>query len=242
MHHTREQAAFTRRELIAFIGVTTVLLMLFLAPAVDRTKPRSDAMSCMLNLKQIGLASMLWANDHIDRFPEAVSISNGGWNEFFRRGDASSYLWTNYVAMGDLMGKSPSFLICPSDERMPATNFDALANTNISYFTGDVSSDASPRSILGGDRNLGPGTTPASDYGFSPADGKGSNVTVRGPVCWTLKMHSGKSMTRGNVLLVDGSAQMTTSGNLYNNWVKTALAATATNTAPSPHAIRLIFP
>jgi hypothetical protein len=35
---------------------------------------------------------------------------------------------------------------------------------------------------------------------------------------------------------------MITSSNLYNNWVKAALAAAATNPAANPPALRLLFP
>jgi hypothetical protein len=225
------------------IGVTTVLLMLFLAPAVDRTKQRSATIVCISNLKEIGTAYRVWANDHGDLFGDDVFISQRAWSAVFSRFYTSSSFWMNYAALGDKAGKSASFLICPADERMPATNFASVANTNISYFTCGDATDTYPQAILGGDRNLGPGTTPATDYGFSPPDGKGYDVMIRGPVCWTLKMHSrGKIPTCGNILLGDGSAQQTTSANLYNNWVRSSLAATATNTAANPPSLRLLFP
>ena len=104
--------------------------------------------------------------------------------------------------------------------------------------------DTYPQSILGGDRNLGPGTTPDPEYGFSPADGKGNDVIINGPVCWSLKTHSrGNPAGAGNILLGDGSAQQVTSGNLYQNWVKNALAEKAADDKEtnSP-GLRLIFP
>lgn len=64
---------------------------------------------------------------------------------------------------------------------------------------------------MGGDRNLGPGTIHGNDYGFSPANDLGNNVVIKGPVCWTLKMHSsGKIPGSGDVILGDGSAQQCT--------------------------------
>jgi hypothetical protein len=49
---------------------------------------------------------------------------------------------------------------------------------------------------------LGPGTTPDPEYGFSPADGRGNDVVINGPVCWSLKMHSrGNPAGWGNILL-----------------------------------------
>jgi hypothetical protein len=124
------------------------------------------------------------------------------------------------------------------------------------YFVGVGAIDTVPQSILGGDRNLGPGTTPDTEYGFSPANGKGNDVIITGPVCWSLKMHSHGSPTgAGNILLGDGSAQQTISGglytpggvstsdSLYEYWVKNALAEKAAhNKTTNLAGLRLIFP
>jgi hypothetical protein len=117
------------------------------------------------------------------------------------------------------LGQSPKILCCPADDREPATNFgaDFTDNTHLSYFVGVSADDSDPQSILGGDRNLGSGSTPAPDYGFSPKSGRGNDVAVpiAGPVCWSLKIHSAANpMGSGNILLGDGSMQQTTSGSL----------------------------
>jgi hypothetical protein len=146
--------------------------------------------------------------------------------------------------MADQFGRSLRTLVCPTDERKPARSFSNLANINISYFVGVNANDNYPESILGGDRNPGPGTTPDPEYGYSPANGRGNDVTITGTVCWSLKMHSrGIPAGAGNILLGDGSSQQVTSGSLNQNWLKNALndnaiSAKATN---SP-GMRLIFP
>ncbi len=111
-------------------------------------------------------------------------------------------------------------------------------------FVGVNACDTYPQSILGGDRNLGPGTTPDSEYGFSPSDGRGNDVIINGPVCWSLKMHSrGNPTGAGNILLGDGSAQEVTSGSLRGNWLKNALAEKAAHDkSTNPPGLRLIFP
>jgi hypothetical protein len=141
--------------------------------------------------------------------------------------------------MGNNLGQSPLVLVCPADEREPAKTFsNFISNTNLFYFVGVDSIDTVPQSILGGDRNIGPGTTPDPQYGFSPANGAGSNVFINGPVCWSVKMHSrGNPAGLGNILLGDGSAQQITSASLYSSWVKTAQAA-FTNSA----GLHWIFP
>ena len=136
----------------------------------------------------------------------------------------------------------------PEDERQPAMNFtNNFDNTNVSYFVGVNANDVYPQSIAGGDRNLGPGTVPDPDYGYSPKSGKGNDVTIpiTGPVSWSLKMHSaGKTAGAGNILLGDGSGQQMSSASFNQNWLRNAAA---TNNWPAGHipatpSIRLIFP
>jgi hypothetical protein len=239
MGHSRKVEAFTLTELIVVFVVAGIFLN-----SVFRQPKQASRISCINNLKELGTAYHIWSNDNGDRFPAATPITNGGWSDLLHRANASAYGWTNYVRMADEMGQSPRILVCPVDERKFATSFSNLANINISYFVGVGADDSHPQSLLGGDRNLGPGTTPDAEYGFSPADGRGNDVVVNGPVCWSLKMHSrGNPAGGGNILLGDGSAQQTTSGNLNANWMKNALAEKAPHdkTTNSP-GMRLIFP
>jgi competence protein ComGC len=252
--HTRGAAAFTRRDLVAVMAAVVVLALL-LVPALQRSYQKSMRITCVNNLKTIGTAYRIWANDNGDQYPAFAPQTNGGWRDLLYLTNASIYAWTNYVTMANELAQSPLTLVCPSDERRPANTFsNHFANTNVSYFVGVNANDTYPQSLLGGDRNLGPGTTPDPEYGFSPADGRGNDVVINGPVCWSLKMHScGNPAGAGNILLGDGSAQQVTSGNLYGNWVKNALAekaahreaanfTKATNSDTKFAGLRLIFP
>jgi len=243
MAHNRRVEAFTRKELIVVI-VVFVVLGLFLVPVLRRATQKSRSICCNCNLKQIGTAYRIWSNDHGDMFPAFAPLTNGGWNDLLNRANASTYCWTNYATMADELGQAPLELVCPSDERKPASAFSNLANTNLSYFVGVNANDSYPQSFLGGDRNLEPGTTPEPDYGFSPTNGRGNDVIINGPICWSLKMHSqGNVAGWGNILLGDGSAQQVTTGNLNANWLKPALAATnANDKATNSAGMRLIFP
>jgi hypothetical protein len=244
MAHRRRAAGFTLRDLVVVIAAL-VVLGLFLVPALQRANQKSMRITCICNLKQIGTAYRIWANDNGDQFPASAPQTNGGWNDFLNRTDASAYAWMNYAMMSNELGQSPLILVCPSDERKPANYFsNFIANTNLSYFVGVNANDTYPQSLLGGDRNLGPGTTPDPEYGFSPTNGRGNDVVINGPVCWSLKMHSrGNPAGCGNIMLGDGSAQQVTSGNLYGNWVKEALAEKAAHDkAANAAGIRLIFP
>jgi hypothetical protein len=122
-----------------------------------------------------------------------------------------------------------------------------LDNTHVSYFIGVSANDTQPQSILGGDRNLGPGTVPAPEYGYSPKSGKGNDVAVpiSGPVSWSLKMHSaGNPPGVGNILLGDGSVQSLSTAEFNQNWLRNTSPTTnwPAGHFPATPSIRLIFP
>ncbi len=125
--------AFTRIELMLVIVVVLVLLLM-MRPALVRPHMKDDRNHCMNNLKQIGTAYLVWANDHNDRFPASQSVADGGWREFLTNADQGFLCWTNYAIMANDMGQSPKFLLCPADKRKPADTFTNFANANLSYF------------------------------------------------------------------------------------------------------------
>jgi len=216
-----KSGGFTRIDLIVVTAVTfgVVLLSLaFLTP--PRVCCKAQRISCMNNLKQIGTAYRIWSNDNGDRFPALQSVTNGGWKEVLTKADQGMLCWTNYAIMANEMGQSPKVVLCPSDERKPADNFTNFGNTNLSYLVDVGSDDTWPQSLLGGDRNLGPGTKPDRQYGYSPESARGNDVAIQtnsqaGPVCWSLKIHSaGNTAGAGNILRGDGSSQQVSSSSL----------------------------
>ncbi len=219
----RRRAAFTRIELVVVIFILAILFWdIESMTATTGAKRRAQRISCINNLKQIGTAYRLWADDHGGRAPASQSMSNGGWSEFLANPGQGANCWTNYAILADHLGLSPKLVICPSDDRIAAREFGCYAkannlrtdcfqnNSNLSYFVG-VSADTKwPRSLLSGDRNLGGGLQPDSEFGYSPTNGSGNDIAlpITGPAAWSLKMHSSdKPAGAGNILMGDGSAQ-----------------------------------
>src|SRR5665213_1825509 len=232
----RNAAGFALIELMVVIVVIAALASMLL-PALSRAKGRSPRISCVNYLKQIGIAYRVWDNDNGDLYPAQQTVSKGGWADLLTNANQGAMCWTNYAIMQNELGQSPKMLICPADERQPATNFNTdFKNANISYFVCVSSCDIDPQSILGGDRNLGSGPEPDADYGFSPQSGKGNDVAIPTNslvVSWSLKMHSGA----GNILLGDGSTQQVTSAGFRQNWLRNANPTTnwpAGHVPPSP--------
>jgi len=233
----RARGGFTRVEL-AVVIVVVVLLGVMLFPALNRAQEKKWRITCIGNLMEIGTGYRLWSGDGGDRPQPLTSMDNGGWKELLTNSNAGQYCWTNYAIMRKQLGDSPAIVVCPADERRPASSFtNGFDNTHVSYFVGVDADDIHPQSILGGDRNLGPGLVPAADYGYSPANGKGNDVVLatNSPVCWSLKMHSyGNPSGAGNILLGDGSGQQMSSASWRLNWLPNAQTGT--------NGIRLVFP
>ena len=244
----RQRTAFTLIEVIAIILVVGVLALLYLPTVARRPHQNIHRISCLNNIKEIGTGYRLWAGDNGDLVPAQQTVISNGWADFLTNANQGSNCWLNYAIMQNEMGQSPKLVVCPNDERQAALSFtNHFDNTHVSYFVGVTANDVYPQSIQGGDRNLGPGTVPDPNYGYSPKSGKGNNVIIpiTGPVSWSLKMHSaGNSAGSGNILLGDGSGQQVSSANFNQNWLRNA---EGTNNWPAGHvpavpSIRLVFP
>jgi len=176
LHETKTMRKSQAITLIEVLVVITVLLLLasLLLPALARAKAKASRISCVNNLKEIGTAYRLWAGDNGDLVPAQQTVKNGGWADFLTNANQGALCWTNYAIMQNELGQSPKLVICPEDERQAATDFTTNFNTNthVSFFVGVNANYYYPQSILGGDRNLGPGPKPDPDYGFSPRAAK----------------------------------------------------------------------
>ncbi|MCK4291934.1 MAG: type II secretion system protein [Planctomycetes bacterium] len=67
---TNRRSGFTLVELLVVIAIIA-LLMAILMPALQRVKEQANEIRCRANLRQYGLAMVMYLDDHDDTFPDA---------------------------------------------------------------------------------------------------------------------------------------------------------------------------
>jgi prepilin-type processing-associated H-X9-DG protein len=206
----KRNAAMTLFEVGLVIAILAILAAIWL-PTVHPHNgiSKSRRISCVNNLKKIGLAYRIWEGDNGDIYPMGISVTNGGSMGMALTGNVVQ----TYLVMSNELS-TPRILYCPEDAaHFWANSFADLANTNISYFVGiDATNDLNPNLIVSGDDNF--------EIGGAPVKSGLLEVSSNAPIAWSAARHK----FSGNIGLADGSVQSTTTAGLRAYWQQTGLA------------------
>ncbi len=114
--------AFTLIELLTVIAIIGILAAI-LVPTVGRVRQSARSAQCLSNLRQIGTAITLYAQEDKDRYPY-------GWNPDTSR--RWSHMVQNYLASTSGRLKSSDAFFCLSEKTkfIPPTNNTYMRNTN----------------------------------------------------------------------------------------------------------------
>jgi prepilin-type N-terminal cleavage/methylation domain-containing protein len=179
-NYKKQQQAFTLIELLVVLAIIAVLAAIRL-PALAATQRNVEKITCVNNLKQIGIAIRIWEGGHGDKYPMQVASALGGAQDYLQHCNNNSLNLTTdislcpgetFMVMSNQLSSS-KLLNCPADAtHVAATNwgYQNVLNINyggtgnlpaetqrgsVSYFVGADATEADPQSIISGDGNIG---------------------------------------------------------------------------------------
>jgi len=121
MRMRRKRYGFTLIELLVVIAIIAILAAI-LFPVFAQAREKARGAACLSNLKQLGLAWMMYAQDYDEKFPFAAPGGDAQWGRCSDMKDRGSFGgW-----VGNLLipyTKNVQIYECPSNKNMHAVNY-----------------------------------------------------------------------------------------------------------------------
>ena len=224
----RSGGAFTLIELLVVIAIIAIIAALLL-PALSAAKEKGRRALCASNLRQIGVACTLYANDFADEFPKAAL--NSGWgrqNPYQLDGTLAAeatelgFVTNNPTQTGG-SSMAPNVWTCPNRPTLPAmTNgtwaigYQFFGHVTNWYYSGMPFRSASPFKTSSASPTWMLASDAVIQFGSPLAWGDSKLPEYDGLTALPAHKRSGNAIPAGgNEVFVDGSVTWIKSGMMY---------------------------
>jgi prepilin-type N-terminal cleavage/methylation domain-containing protein/prepilin-type processing-associated H-X9-DG protein len=124
----KKKEGFTLVELLVVIGIIAVLIGVLL-PALNKAREQSKRAACLANLRTLGQAMILYANDSKDRLP------NSNKKNTYKDAAAQDFV---LVSLANKYVRQPASFHCPSDddpipEKIETADYELPNSAHVSY-------------------------------------------------------------------------------------------------------------
>ena len=206
------ERGFTLIELLVVIAVIAILAGMLL-PALAKAKVRARQTQCLNNMRQMGIALLLYEGDHkrlppkASQVPDFMNPKAPGWQ------NNCLYAIAPYL-QGTAQGRSSKVYACPSAKK-PGDGSDATTNSATGYLPNGVfmertlDSVPNPSGLIFCQETIRlvsfTALRPAngSDFGLCPGQFTFWHVNLKPGLDWYASLHN----QGGNHLFVDGHAE-----------------------------------